>query len=316
MSLFEIASGLAGRYLDRDRLLAWRERYFLARTKLYPLMRAMYGTFDAKTLHAHLQARIGSDFEILMVHSSVNHMKPMYTDSPLALVRMLMDLCGPDRTLAMPAFYFGDPAIGGAYETFKRQPRVDLRTLPSQMGLATELFRRSRGVLHSRHPAYRVVAFGPLAEPLARGHERAGTPSGRGTPFDFMANRDTRIIGIGKPFEVMTQIHHAEAVMGDDFPVPSRGEEGLDMTLVDGDEEIPFTLSGRTFEWRLNMWKLRSIMDRERLQEWSFHHVPMFATRAGDVTTALIDAAKRGVTLYDKPFGIKSRSRADADEKA
>lgn len=307
MSLLEIASGLASRYVDHDRLLAWRERYFRARTKLYPVMRAMYGTLDTEALRVHLHERVGTDFEILMVHSSVNHMKPMYTDSPSALVRMLMDFCGPNRTLAMPAFYFGDPQIGGAYETFKQQPRHDLRRTPSQTGLVTELFRRSRGVLQSRHPAYRVAAFGRLAEPLTQGHERAGTPSGRGTPFDFMATHNTRIIGIGKPFEVMTQVHHAEAVMGDDFPVPSRCEEGLRMTLIDGQEEIPFVLSGRSFEWRLNMWKLRAIMGPDSLQEWRFHHVPMFAARAGEVTVALIDAAKRGVTLYEKPFGAKSR---------
>ena len=128
-------------------------------------------------------------------------------------------------------------------------------------------------------------------------------PSGRGTPFDFMANHNTRIIGIGKPFQVLTQAHHAEEVMGDDFPVPrpSKSGAGLSMTLIDGKEEIPFELSGRGLLWRFNIWKLRTIMNRDSLQEWNFHHVPMFATRAGDVTAALIDAAKRGVTLYDKP---------------
>ena len=47
--------------------------------------------------------RIGADFEILMVHSSVNNMTPMYTGSPLEFVKMLISFCGPDRTLAMPA---------------------------------------------------------------------------------------------------------------------------------------------------------------------------------------------------------------------
>ncbi len=49
------------------------------------------------------------------------------------------------------------------------------------------------------------------------------------------------------------------------------------------------------------MWKLRKIMGRDRLREWRFHHVRLFATRARDVTEALKDAAKRGVTLYEKP---------------
>ena len=37
------------------------------------------------------------------------------------------------------------------------------------------------------------------------------------------------------------------------------------------------------------------------LHEWQFHHVPMFAARASEVTRQLVEAAKRGVTLYEKP---------------
>jgi aminoglycoside 3-N-acetyltransferase len=292
MNLFESATELAGRHVGPERFLAWRTRYFSARTKLYPLMRAVYGTFDAAALRRHLEERVGTDFEILMVHSSVNHMKPMYTASALELVRMLMDLCGRDRTLVMPAFCFGAPA---------EHARFDLRRTPSGMGLVSELFRRTKGVVQSRHPVYRVSAFGPLAGPLTAGHERADTPSGRGTPFDFMATHDTRIVGIGKRYEVLTQVHHAEDVLGDEFPVPRSRGKGARMTLVDGKEEIPFQLPGGGLMWRRNMWKLRAIMDRQRLQEWKFHHVPMFATRAGDVSALLIDAAKRGVTLYEKP---------------
>jgi aminoglycoside 3-N-acetyltransferase len=300
MSLLETASGFAVRYLKNERLLALRARYFSLRTKLYPVMRMVYGTFDVAALRDHLEQRIGTDFEILMVHSSVNNMKPMYTDSPLDLVRMLISFCGPNRTLVMPAFYFGDPAIGGAHPTFKQRPQFDLRRTPSQMGLATELFRRSKGVVQSRHPVYRVSALGPLAKQLTYGHDLAGSPTGRGTPFDFMANHDTLIIGIGKPFEVLTQVHHAEDVMGEDFPVPGKSGNGLSMTLIDGEEQIPFELVQRSLLWRRNMWKLRTIMGHDRLQEWKFHRVPVFATRAGDVTAALIVAAKSGVTLYEK----------------
>lgn len=301
MNLLETVSGLAVRHLNQERLLALRARYLALRAKLYPVMRLAYGTFDAAALRAHLEQRIGTNFEILMVHSSLNNMQPMYTGNPLELVHMLMTFCGPARTLAMPAFYFGDPESGGLAQTFAKNPRFDLRRTPSQMGLATELFRRSKGVLQSRHPVYRIAALGPLAEALTRGHERASSPAGRGSPFDFMAQHDACIIGIGKSFQVLTQVHHAEEMLGDDFPVPGQRGPGLDMTLIDGAEEIPFKLAQRSLLWRLNIWKLRTIMDRDSLREWRFHHVPMFATRAGAVTTALIEAAKRGVTLYEQP---------------
>ena len=233
-----------------------------------------------------------------MVHSSVNGMKPMFTGNPLDLVRMLMAYCGPERTLAMPAFYFGE-GDEGAYASFARNPRVDLQRTPSQMGLATELFRRMPGVRQSRHPAYRVAARGPLAEALTQGHEHATSAAGRGSPFDFMARHDTRIIGIGKPIQVLTQAHHTEELMGDDFPVPSRAGTPLPMTLVDRGQELPFELRGRSVDGRFDIWRLRRIMSRDSLQEWRFHHVPMFATRARDVTEQTVAAARRGVTLYE-----------------
>lgn len=298
MSPLEFASGLALRFLKGSQVNTLRDAYFSARTRLEPAMKLLYGSFDTDGLRAHLEQRVGNDFQILMVHSSVNHMKPMYTGTPLELVRMLVDWCGPERTLVMPAFYFGDPALGGAYETFRRNPHFDLRRTPSQMGLATELFRRMPGVLHSRHPVYRMSALGPQAAALVAGHERAESPAGRGTPFEYMAAHDTRIIGIGKPMQVLTQAHHVEGLMGDEFPVPSTVHEPLPMTLLDREQEIPFLLTRRAYQGRFDIWRLRKLMSRQQLQEWSFHHMPMFAARAAEVTQSQVAAARRGQTLY------------------
>lgn len=301
MKALETISGLAVRYLNQERIDALRNIYFVGRSKLYPLMRLAYGTFNAADLRAHLEEKVGRDFDILMVHSSINHMAPMYTEGPLEMVRMLMDYCGQTKTLAMPAFWFGDPKIGGAYATLKQNPRFDLRRTPSQMGLATELFRRMPGVVQSRNAVYRVSALGPLAREMAMGHENCIHPAGLGSPFDFMARHNTMIIGIGKPFQVMTQAHSVEGILGDDFPVPLKKGSPLPITIIDGKDEIPSALNGSGISWRFNIWKLRNIMNKQTLREWSFHHVPLFSARAGDVTSALIEAAKQGITLYDKP---------------
>jgi aminoglycoside 3-N-acetyltransferase len=299
VSPLEFVSGLAVRHLDESRIQALRQGYFRLRSSLNPLLKLIHGSFDAPALRAHLEQRLGQDFDILMVHSSVNHMKPMYSEGPLELVRMLLDFCGPQRTLAMPAFYFGEPGSGGALPTFRANPRFDLRRTPSQMGLATEMFRRMPGVCQSRHPVYRVAAKGPLAEALTAGHDRASSPAGRGSPFEFMARHRTLVIGIGKSMQVLTQAHHTEELMREEFPVPSYDAEGLDMVLLDGSGEQPFRLVGRTVEGRFNIWKLRDIMDRQSLREWQFHHVPLFAALAADVTAQTVAAARRGITLYE-----------------
>jgi len=262
----------------------------------------IYGTYSANDLKAHLQKEVGTDFEILMVHSSVNHMQPMYTGSPLELVKMLIDFCGPEKTLVMPAFYFGDPKIGTVHETFKAQPIYNLKRTPSQMGLMTELFRRSKGVLQSRHPVYRVAAFGPLAKELVAGHEYASGPAGFGSPFEYMAKHNTLIIGIGKSFHVMTQVHHVDEIMGESFPVPKTPKaqrEKIHVTVIDEKEEIPVILSGAGLKWRFNIAKLPQLLHTDDLKFWSFHHTPLFAARAKQVTDSLTKAAKNNKTLYD-----------------
>ena len=119
MSFIETASGLAGRHLKPEYFLYLRGCYSRARQSLAPVIRQIYGTFDAPALRRHLEERIGGNFDILMVHSSVDHLAPMYTGNPLEFVKMLTEFCGSYRTLVMPAFYFGDPKIGGASATFK-----------------------------------------------------------------------------------------------------------------------------------------------------------------------------------------------------
>lgn len=304
MDLLHSLSELAIRHLSPRRFAALRRHYLAMHRRLTPVTRLIYGTFDTAALRTHLEDRLGTEFEVLMVHSSVNHMHSAYTGNALELVRMLIEFCGPNRTLAMPAFFFGDPKIGDVQTTFRRDPTFDLRRTPSQMGLATEIFRRTKGVVQSRHPVYRVAALGPHAAALTAGHEHATSAAGHGSPFAYMAAHDTLILGIGKSFHVMTQVHHVEEIMGDEFPVP-RPPSGADavpiVTVVDAERRIPVALRGGGLAWRFNIDKLPDLLRPGDLDLWHFHQVPFFAARARRITDRLVDAARRGQTLYDPP---------------
>jgi hypothetical protein len=113
-----------------------------------------------------------------------------------------------------------------------------------------------------------------------------------------MALRDTCIIGIGKPLQVLTQAHHTEGAMGREFPVPYTEGEPFPMTLVQGAEEIPFQMRGRDYQGRFDIWRLRKLLQPGTIREWRFHGVPMFATRAAAVSQQLEAAARAGRTLY------------------
>lgn len=298
VNLLERLSGLAVDHLSGAQVSALRGHYHALRARLHPIIRVMNGTFGAADLRRELEERLPGQFEILMVHSSVNHMAPMFTGTPIELLHELMAFCGPRRTLAMPAFFFGGAADADVVAAFTREPRFDVRRTPSQMGMLTELFRRTKGVRQSLHPTHRIAALGPLADDLTAGHETASSTFGPGTPFDFMARRDTLIIGLGKPFEILTQVHHAEALLGERFPVPSE-EIPVPVTLRDErGGERPFTLRVRRFARPRNMWRLPELMTPGQLRSWTFHRVPLFSVRAARVTADLIAAAREGRTLY------------------
>ena len=112
-----------------------------ARSKLAPLVESWYGTYDTEELEAELRSHLPHDFEILMVHSSISDMQPMFKGSASDLVRLLLRLAGPDRTLAMPAFFFGSLELSNR-DYYRKHGRFDVRRTPSQMGLVTEVFRR------------------------------------------------------------------------------------------------------------------------------------------------------------------------------
>ncbi len=298
MNLIERLSSTLLRLLPRAHFLKMRSVYFKTKKKIGPLLCLIHGTFTTSDLVAEIDSRLDKDWQILMVHSSVNNLLPMYQGNALELLKALIDYCGPNRTLVMPAFNFGEGGEG-ARGTLKKNPRFDLRRAPSQMGLLTELFRRSKGVQQSRHPVYRVAALGPHASDLTMGHESSPGGMGKGTPFDYMAQHNASIIGIGKTFQVMTQAHHIESLLGSDWPAPCKQLPNIGVTLIDKQGEIEMEIGGTQQQWNFNIWKLREIMPSEKLREWRFHNSPMFAARANEVTDALVSAAQRGFTLYE-----------------
>jgi aminoglycoside 3-N-acetyltransferase len=267
-----------------------------ARLLMRPLYVLRHGTFGAEELAGRLRAELG-DFEVLMVHASYNDLLPCYSGTPTDLLSALVEVCGPHRTLVMPAFVFGGPDQD-VVAYYRRQPLFDARRRPSEMGLVSELFRRRKGVLRSLHPTHSVCALGPLARALTQGHHLGATTFGAGTPFGIMASRETRIVGLGtRYFRCLTQIHTAEDVLGDQFPLERRPRT-VPVQIVDG--------YGRSFDYPLKVdaerafrvERLRRWLSDAELREWTFHGVPLFVTSARAVTDALVAAARRGETIY------------------
>jgi aminoglycoside 3-N-acetyltransferase len=279
---------------SRDQLKLWQRR---TRKKMGRALCLFYGKYSAAELVMELKAKVPSDCEILMVHSSYDNLLPMYSGAPQEILDELIASCGDRCTLAMPAF-----CLGGRLRdkrAYYEKNVFDVRRTGSEMGLLTELFRRRPGVKRSLHPTHSICALGPLANELVAGHEACPTRTGYGSPFDFMAKRKCNIVGLGVEwFRVITQTHTAEDMLGDSFPIKFQTET-FPVTLKNWEgRQISYDLTVLTTKHTLDNMLLRSFLSENELQGWKYRGTPLFVTHAGKVTQGLLKAAQRGITVY------------------
>jgi aminoglycoside 3-N-acetyltransferase len=286
------------RVLSQERRTELKRLQSVARKKFAPVLQLIHGTFSNQELVAELARRLPPDFEILMVHSSFDGFLPMYKGTAKDLVNALIDFCGPERTLVMPSFVMG----GRTYDTaayFKSRP-FDVRRTPGEMGLVAEIFRRTPKVLRSLHPTCCVCALGPLEKELTTGHHVARTGLSPDSPYGVMTRRRTAILGLGvEYYRCLTHAHTAGHQMGDEFPIKFTNPS-TQVTLVDYDgSNYQYTLGLPDRTKKLDLRVIWSVLSKDELVEWNFHGIPMFVIpQAGVLTERLIEAARRGVTIY------------------
>ncbi len=286
------------RFLSQERRTELKRLQGVARKRLAPVLTAVHGTFNTEDLVAELNRRVPRDFEILMVHSSFDTFLPMYKGSAKDLVNALIELCGPDRTLVMPSFVMGGRSYDAA--AYYQSRPFDVRTTPSEMGLIAEIFRRAPNVLRSLHPTCSVCALGPRAKELTTGHHLSETGMSPDSPFGVMTRRSTAILGLGvEYFRCLTHVHTATHKMGNEYPIKFVNRT-TQVTLIDYDgSRFMHTLGLPDRTKKLDLTVIWSVLSREELMEWRFHGVPMFLVPvAGVLTERLIEAARRGVTIF------------------
>jgi aminoglycoside 3-N-acetyltransferase len=222
----------------------------------------------------------------------------MYKGSAQDLLAMLVSVCGKDRTLVMPSFVMGGRDFD-RQEYFRTRP-FDVRRTPSEMGLFAELFRRTPGVLRSLHPTCSICALGPLATELTTGHHLAQTGLGPDGPFGVMTRRRTAILGLGvEYYRCLTHVHTATSQLGQAFPIEFCSES-ISVKLIDHHGvSIEHRLGLPDPSKKLDLRVLWSLLSKDELVEWRFHGVPVFVVpEARIVTERLVEAARRGITIY------------------
>lgn len=139
--------------------------------------------------------------DTILMHSS---MKSIGTsETPESFLRTLMDYLGREGTLLLPALSYA--TVTG------ENPRFDVRTTPSCIGLLPEVFRTMPGVLRSVHPTHSVCACGCIARAMVSGHSLDDTPVGPHSPFRKLIAVGGKILLVGVR-QTLTFMHGMEEI--------------------------------------------------------------------------------------------------------
>lgn len=236
--------------------------------------------------------------DTVMVHSSFDAFEG-FQGKPTDIISVLQHMVGDEGVLMMPTMMFS----GTAVEYARTNPLFDVARTPSRMGLLTELFRRSPGVVRSIHPTHPVAIWGYDANVIATGHHLAQTPCGVGTPFEALLKRHGKIALLGTDISALTFYHMLEEAIERDLPLGPFTDEVFHLRSRTRDGLILDT-NGRLFEpavsRRRNLYKMVPYLKKSGAwREARVGGLKITVLAAADVDEVVRSMNKQGIHCYD-----------------
>jgi aminoglycoside N3'-acetyltransferase len=242
--------------------------------------------------------------DVVFLHSSLTSIGNV-SGGPNEVIDALMEVLGPDGTLAMPAF---SQPYGTMLGTLEANEIFDPGRTPSTVGLIAETFRTRAGVRRSIHPTSSVCACGPKAAMITDGSHLRDSDFGAGTPLYKIMEFEGKILGLGVGLGVVSFYHVLEDVLRDKFPVKVRMDRVYNARALDLDGKL-HVLHIRPLDpnvartriernlWLQNLFK-ESLIDRGILRIGYVGHAKSWVINAKELYDAQMDLLRSGITIY------------------
>lgn len=156
------------------------------------------GMSDREALWSALEAVTDWDDRLIVVHSSMIHLRLDAACLKYTCQSVLSTLLARGHTLALPAFTLG----------FCRGQPFDWQAPASETGQLAEWLRELPGAARTPHPIYSFVVAGPLSAEIAASAN--STTFGDDSCFALFERYAARIVMLGCGWRSCTQFHHYE----------------------------------------------------------------------------------------------------------
>lgn len=190
---------------SKERIVAYTTLEFLippaiTRDTFNTLYRNHYlsDTFTCRSLTIDMK-RIGiKEGDIIIVHGSMKKIGGLVEGGPESVIQALIDAVGSEGTIVFPTFVV-------------LNPKTDLRTEPSRLGLLSETFRKWPRVKRSNNPTHCVSAIGKYAKEIIQDHENT-TQLGIESPLHKASNMGAKVLHLGTNLKSSSLVHVGETL--------------------------------------------------------------------------------------------------------
>lgn len=217
------------------------------------------------------------------------------------LLDAIIELVGPDGTIAMPAFPIMKPG-----KTF------NVRRTPTGAGMLPEMFRRYPGVLRSRNVRHSVCALGPLADYLTNDHHNSKICFDEHSPYFKICEKHFKVLFLGMPpYYIGTFQYVSQAIMRKEIPYFAQFYqeeilESIEYIDYDGEKKTYQQIYEPHFLHRKSYWKgkyvVKKYFDKDKYRIRKLSNLYITAVDAHYANAKFIELAKKGIFLYSYPF--------------
>lgn len=256
-------------------------------------------SYDGEALVRTLRRAGLKSGDTLMVHSSWLAMNG-FRGKPADMVAALKRAVGADGLLVMTSMPYHNMS---SEQWLARGKALDLKRSPSMMGMLSEVFRRSEGVLRSASPTHPLLAWGRDAHAFIQGHELTPFAFGPASPFAKLLYRDALILCVDAPFSSITFTHFVEDRLAHTLAVPLYSPVLHTGTVVGPDGERHArdvrVLSSEANALRRDAVLEDWLVEQAVLNRLRVGNTRLLALRAADMTAATERLVASGRHFFD-----------------
>lgn len=256
-----------------------------------------YTTADIIAIMRELGVGKGSN---IFIHSSWDTFYN-YEGNLGELLDAVIELIGPEGTLAMPAF-----------APYKYRKIFDVRKSPTGAGLLPEMFRRYPGVLRSRNVKHSVCALGPLAHYLVDDHHHSLICYDEHSPYYRICEKRFWVFFLGMPpYYIGTYQYVSQATMRHEVPYFAQFYDEDKHHVVeyidyDGEQKSYEEIDEPHFTYRKSYWKgkyiVKKYFEKGHYNIRKISNLYITAVDAHYAHEKFIELAKKNIFLYSYPF--------------